>query len=68
MDELLLGSIFDARFWYAVPMIIAISLVYGATRHEYVPQILKQSVKAGIWVVMFMAVILVLILVADRFI
>ena len=68
MDELLLGSILDARFWYAVPMIIAISLVYGATRHEYVPEILKQSFKAAIWVVGFMAVILVLILIADRFI
>ena len=68
LDELLLGSILNARFWYAVPMIIAISLVYGATRHEYVPQILKQAIKAGIWVIGFMAIILVLILISDRFI
>ena len=58
----------DAQMWYAVPAIVAISLVYGATRHEFLPQILIQSVKAGIWVVGFMLIILALILGADLFI
>jgi hypothetical protein len=68
VDPVLLASILDARLWYAVPMIVAISLVYGATRHEHVPEILKQAFKAGVWVVGFMAIIFGLILVGDLFI
>ena len=68
MDPVLLASVLDARLWYAVPLIVAISLVYGATRHEYVPEILKQSLKAGVWVAGFMAIIFGLILVGDFFV
>ena len=68
LSQVLLASIFDARMWYALPLIIAISLVYGATRHEYIPQILSQAGKAAVWVIGFMLVILALILTADMFI
>ena len=68
LSQILLASIFDARMWFALPMIVVISLVYGATRHEYVPQILAQAVKAAIWVIGFMFAILVVILVADMFV
>lgn len=49
------------RFLYAIPLIVAISLVYGATRHEYLKEILIQAALSARWVVGFMGVILVVI-------
>ena len=54
-SELILArSIMDAKIWWAVPLIVSISLVYGATRHEHIGQIIIQSYKAAIWVIGFM--------------
>ena len=38
MESMLLSNV--ARFWFAIPLIIAISLVYAATRHELMEPIL----------------------------
>jgi len=57
----LIASIFDAQLWYSLPLVIAISLVYGATRHEYLKEILESSAKALGWVMTFMAIIFVLV-------
>lgn len=43
-----------SRLWYCLPLIVSISLVYGATRHELMPQIIDHSVRFGIWVITFM--------------
>ena len=43
-----------SRLWYCVPLVVSISLVYGATRHELMPQILEHSVRFGVWVITFM--------------
>lgn len=32
-------------YWYALPLVAAISLVYAATRHESWPAILRHAVK-----------------------
>ena len=53
------------KFLYAIPLVIAISLVYGATRHEYLKEILIQSARSARWVVGFMGIILVVIWVAG---
>ena len=45
------------RIWYCLPLIVSISLVYGATRHELMPQILEHAVRFGIWIITFMAAI-----------
>ena len=45
-------------FWYALPLIIAVSLVYAATRHEAMEPILRHAVRIGTWIVGFMAVVL----------
>jgi len=50
-----------AKIWFALPLVIVISLVYGATRHEEMPEILKQSYRSLIWVVGFMAIIFAII-------
>ena len=57
MDNLLLAAEIH-RFWYALPLIITVSLVYSATRHELMRPILTHAVRIGIWIVGFMAIVL----------
>ena len=61
MDSLLLavGRIND--LWYTLPLIVAVSLVYSATRHELMAPILAHAVRIGVWIVGFMAVIFVVL-------
>jgi len=46
-----------SRVWYCLPLIVSISLVYGATRHELMPQILDHAMRFGAWIVTFMVAI-----------
>ncbi len=62
---LLSQSIADAQIWYAIPLVVAISLVYGATRHEHLKDILIQSYRSAVWVVGFMAIMFAIIFVAG---
>ena len=55
------------QLWYAVPLIVAVSLVYGATRHELLGPILHQSYRAATWIVGFMAVIFAVLFVVSWF-
>ena len=55
-----------AKIWYSLPLIAVVSLVYGATRHEHLREILIHAVRTCIWVLGFMAVIF-LIVVATGF-
>lgn len=57
----LLAATGAARLWYAVPLITSVSLVYAATRHEEMDQILIHALRFAIWIVVFMAVVLVVI-------
>lgn len=58
---LLFGDFWTGRWWYAVPLIVSISLVYGATRHEHIIPILANAYKSALWIVIFMAVIFLVI-------
>ena len=49
--------------WYAVPLIVVVSLVYSATRHEDTAQILVQALRTGVWIVCFMAVIFLILMI-----
>ncbi len=42
------------QLWYALPLVVSISLVYAATRHEDMPSILVHSLRFGGWVVAFL--------------
>jgi len=53
------------KLWYAVPLVVSISLVYGATRHEHLKPILIHSLRSAVWVVGFMAIIFALIWLAG---
>jgi hypothetical protein len=44
--------------WYAVPLIISVSLVCAATRHEEMGPILNHAVRFGGWIVVFMVVVM----------
>jgi hypothetical protein len=43
-----------ASLWYAVPLIVSVSLVCAATRHELMQPILHHAVRFGVWVLVFM--------------
>ena len=53
------------RLWYALPLIVAVSLVYGGTRHEHLREIVIHSLRSMVWVTGFMLVIFVIIFVAG---
>ena len=61
MSHLMLASIWDAQVWYSVPLIVAISLVYGATRHEYLKEILHHAGRAAFSLIVFLGVIFCLV-------
>jgi hypothetical protein len=41
--------------WYALPLIVSVSLVCSATRHELMRPIVEHAVRFGVWVLVFMA-------------
>ncbi len=47
--------------WYAVPLVIVISLVYAATRHERNDNILVAAGRIGTWICGFMFAIFVVL-------
>ncbi|MEM8680512.1 MAG: hypothetical protein AAGF97_14285 [Planctomycetota bacterium] len=49
------------RMWYALPLIVSISLVYGATRHEYPRPILEHAYRFAGWMLSFLGVLFVVI-------
>jgi hypothetical protein len=62
MPNLPLAVLWDVDLWYAVPLILAVSLVYAATRHEALEPILAHAVRIGTWIVGFMGVFFVVLL------
>jgi hypothetical protein len=60
---MLLAAAPISQLWFALPLVIAVSLVYGATRHEDLIPILQHSWRAGAWIGGFMvSIFLVLFL------
>ena len=55
------------NLWYAVPAIIAVSLVYAATRHERMGPILAHAGRVALWLVGFMFVVFVVLEVVGWF-
>ena len=54
MDFVLLALLDAGMSWYALPLVVAVSLVYAATRHEAMGPILHHAVRVGGYVVGFM--------------
>ena len=55
-----------AQIWYALPLIVVVSLVYAATRHELMVPILHRAARTAIWIAGFMAVVFGLLYLLDR--
>lgn len=43
--------------WYALPLIVAISLVHAATRHELMRPIAGHAFRFAVWIIVFMLVL-----------
>ena len=56
-----IASLWDVKIWYALPLIVAVSLVYAATRHEDMRPIFSHAARTAVWIVAFMAVIFALL-------
>ena len=67
MAPTLLGSMQIYDFWYAVPLIVAVSLVYASTRHELMGPILGHAGRIGVWIVSFMMIVLAVLLTISWF-
>jgi hypothetical protein len=65
MDKLplILAAVDQLWLWYLLPLVIVVSLVYAATRHEQPALIFRHALRIGVWIVGFMVVVfLVLVL------
>lgn len=67
-NELLLavGNIQPARIWFAIPLIIAISLVYSASRYEAPERILRRAARLTLTITGFMLGVLALLVVLSH--
>jgi hypothetical protein len=55
-----------ARGWYALPLILAISLVYSASRHENTSLILTRAARLVLTIGGFMLAVLAVLLILSR--
>ncbi len=62
---LLAASLIANQMWYALPLVVAVSLVYGATRHEWMMPILEHSWRTAFWMLTFIGAIFVLLFVLN---
>ncbi|NUQ60919.1 MAG: hypothetical protein HUU20_00415 [Pirellulales bacterium] len=68
MDTLVLAVLGIEDLWFAVPLIITVSLVYAATRHEFMGEILGHALRIGVWIVGFMAAVFAVLQVIAWFV
>ena len=58
---LLAASLLAKQSWYMLPLIVSVSLVYGATRHELPRPILYHAWHTAVWMAVFMGGIFVVL-------
>jgi hypothetical protein len=54
-------NIWSNDLWYAVPIVIAVSLVYAATRNEQMRPILAHAGRVAVWIASFMLAVFVVV-------
>jgi hypothetical protein len=57
MPPLLAASLATGQIWYVLPLLVAVSLVYGATRHEVPSAILQHALSTAMWMVIFLGIV-----------
>lgn len=55
------------ELWYALPLIVSVSLVYAGTRFEEPDMIVRHAVRTAVWIAGFMAIILGLLAILSWF-
>ena len=50
-------KVMSSSFWFALPLIVSVSLVYAATRHEEVGAILSHAFRVAVWIAGFMLLV-----------
>ena len=62
MTGTLLAALAVHTMWYALPLVVAVSLVYAATRHEQMEPILGHAVRVAAWIAGFMGIVFLVVL------
>ena len=57
----------NMSLWYALPLIVSVSLVCAATRHEQMEPILQHAARFGLWIVVFMGAVMALLALLEWF-
>ena len=65
MDAIALVAAQINQLWYALPLVVVVSLVYAATRHEEMGPILSHAIRIGGWIVAFMVIVFAVLLVLS---
>lgn len=66
MNRLLLAALAANPLWHALPLIVVVSLVYAATRHEDAGVILAHALRIGVWIVGFMVTVFAVLSLISR--
>ena len=53
-------------YWLILPLVIAISIVYSASRHESWPRIWIHSLRLGLWIIGLLAIATALLLLINK--
>ncbi len=59
-------SVAGHQFWYLMPLLVVVSMVYAATRHEDILPILGHAVRFALWIIGFMLVVMAVLLLLGR--
>ena len=57
MSPCILLAVQVAQLWYALPLLVSVSLVYAATRHEHMGPILQHALRFAISIGVFLTII-----------
>ena len=56
------------QLWYALPLVVTISLVYAATRHEEMGPIVRHAARFALLVVVVMAIVFAVFFAMERYV
>ena len=56
----------ENQIWYLLPLVVAVSLVWSATRHEEMGLILRRALRAGLTILGLLAAAFVLLFLISR--
>ncbi len=59
LGNLLFATSRIPQLWFALPLVVTISLVYAATRHEQMDDIIRHAIHFGLMVLLVAAIVFV---------